>query len=182
MRLKVGVSRREATDGDGSVGATCEIEVEVPGGTGEAELSRIRDRWLEMCENTVDDEIDRLRSTAVRPPAPSPSPSPARDRPVPSRSTGHEGRTASPTTTMSSAPARRPRGEFDRDDDRNLDSEASAPTNGRQLLGWAAKQDPDAKGLIFSFGKKKSYPPRIVDWTDDQVQAAYRFARDRQMR
>lgn len=172
MRLKVGVSRREATDGDGSVGATCEIEVEVPGGTGEAELSRIRDRWLEMCENTVDDEIDRLRTTAVRPPAPSP----ARDRPVPSRSTGHEARMAA------SAPARRARDEVDRDDDRNLDSEASAPTNGRQLLGWAAKQDPDAKGLIFSFGKKKSYPPRIVDWTDDQVQAAYRFARDRQMR
>ncbi len=178
MRLKVGVSRREATDGDGSVGATCEIEVEVPGGTGEAELARIRDRWLEMCENTVDDEIDRLRSTAVRPSAPSS----ARARPVPSRSTGHEGRTAAPTQAPAPAPARRARDEFDRDDDRDLDGEAAAPSNGRQLLGWAAKQDPDAKGLIFSFGKKKGYPPRIVDWTDDQVQAAYRFARDRQMR
>ncbi|MHB1561686.1 MAG: hypothetical protein ACYC61_29910 [Isosphaeraceae bacterium] len=176
MRLKVGVSRREATDGDGSVGATCEIEVEVPGGTGDAELVRIRDRWLEMCENTVDDEIDRLRTTAVRPPAPS-SP---RAQSVPSRSTGHEGRTAAPPPATT--PARRARDEFDRDDDRNLDGEGAAPTNGRQLLGWAAKQDPDAKGLVFSFGKKKGYPSRIVDWTDDQVQTAYRFARDRQMR
>ncbi len=172
MRLKVGVSRREATDRDGSVGATCEIEVEVPGGTGEAELARIRDRWLEMCETTVDDEIDRLRAAAPGPPASSP----AQARPVPSRSNGPTWRPAAP------APARRARDDFDRDDDRGLDNERAAPTNGRQLLGWAAKQDPDAKGLVIAFGKKKGYPPKIVDWTDDQVDAAYRYARGRQVR
>ena len=50
------------------------------------------------------------------------------------------------------------------------------PTDGRQLLGWAAKQDPDAKGLVISFGKKRGYPSKIVDWDDEQVKAAYRYA------
>ncbi len=57
-----------------------------------------------------------------------------------------------------------------------------APTDGRQLLGWAAKQDPDAKGLVISFGKRKGYPPKIVDWDDEQVQAAYRYAKGQQDR
>ena len=77
---------------------------------------------------------------------------------------------------------RRSRVEIDRDDNLGVDGERSAPINGRQLLGWAAKQDPEAKGLIFAFGKKKGYPPKIVDWTQDQVDAAYHFARDRQVR
>ena len=52
-----------------------------------------------------------------------------------------------------------------------------APTNGRQLLGWASKQVPDLKGTILSFGKRNGLRSKIVDWTPDQVNAAYRFAR-----
>src|SRR5689334_13424118 len=58
LRMKVGVSRKEATDRDGSVSATCEIEVEIPGSATDEEVLRIRDHWLEVCEATVDEELD----------------------------------------------------------------------------------------------------------------------------
>ncbi len=72
MRMKVGVSRQEATDRDGNVGATCEIEVEIPGGTPDAEVLRIRDHWLNLCEATVDEELDRLQNGTARPASASP--------------------------------------------------------------------------------------------------------------
>jgi hypothetical protein len=82
-------------------------------------------------------------------------------------------------------PEDRPRGRNGRypgDDDRSQasddhDEEEDPPTDGRQLLGWAAKQVPDAKGLVISFGKRKGYPTKIVDWDDEQVRTAYRYAR-----
>jgi hypothetical protein len=36
---------------------------------------------------------------------------------------------------------------------------------------------PDAKGRVISVGKKRGYPSRILDWTPQQVAAAYRAAR-----
>ena len=56
-----------------------------------------------------------------------------------------------------------------------------APTDGRQLLGWASKQIPDLKGILIGYGKKKGLRSKIVEWTPDQVNAAYRFARARQV-
>lgn len=89
-----------------------------------------------------------------------------------------------------SEPEVRPRGRNGRysgDDDRSQAShdddsdeagdDEDPPTNGRQLLGWAANQVPDAKGKIIGYGKKRGFPSRIVDWRPDQVEAAYRFAR-----
>ena len=58
-----------------------------------------------------------------------------------------------------------------------IDEEEDPPTDGRQLLGWAAKQVPDAKGRVIAVGKKRGYPSRILDWTPQQVAAAYRTAR-----
>ncbi len=82
-------------------------------------------------------------------------------------------------------PEDRPRGRNGRypgDDDRRQashdeDQEEDPPTDGRQLLGWAAKQVPDAKGRVIAVGKKRGYPSRILDWTPQQVAAAYRTAR-----
>jgi hypothetical protein len=54
------------------------------------------------------------------------------------------------------------------------------PRDGRQLLGWASKQTPDRKGTIMSFGRKHGLKSKIVDWTSDQVLAAYRHARNQQ--
>ena len=80
------------------------------------------------------------------------------------------------------APARRAPGRAetrDRDQDFDDDDE-DAPRDGRQLLGWASKQDPDMKGPIIGWGKKKGLHTKIVEWTPQQVAAAYRFARARQ--
>lgn len=85
-------------------------------------------------------------------------------------------------------PEGRPRGRHGRypgDDDRgrangddiDQDEEEDPPTDGRQLLGWAAKQVPDAKGRVISVGKKRGYPSRVLDWTPQQVAAAYRTVR-----
>jgi hypothetical protein len=83
-------------------------------------------------------------------------------------------------------PEGRPRGRNGRypgDDDRSQashddgDQEEDPPTDGRQLLGWAAKQVPDAKGLVMSLGKRRGFPSKIVSWTPQQVAAAYRYAR-----
>jgi hypothetical protein len=82
------------------------------------------------------------------------------------------------------APEDRPRGRNGRypgDDDRSQtshdDDQEDPPTDGRQLLGWAAKQVPDAEGRVIAVGKKRGYPSRILDWTPQQVTAAYRYAR-----
>ena len=47
------------------------------------------------------------------------------------------------------------------------------------MLGWASKQTPDLKGILIGFGKKKGLRSKIVEWTPQQVAAAYRFARGR---
>jgi hypothetical protein len=79
------------------------------------------------------------------------------------------------------SPARRSR--YPGDDDRVQASDdgpdQDAPTDGRQLLGWAGKQVPDMKGPIIGWGKKKGLHSKIVEWTPQQVAAAYRFAQGR---
>ena len=45
------------------------------------------------------------------------------------------------------------------------------------MLGWCAKQVPDAKGKVIGYGKERGFPSRVVAWEPDQVEAAYRFAR-----
>ena len=81
------------------------------------------------------------------------------------------------------------RARYPGDDDRSQAShdddeegEEDPPTDGRQLLGWCAKQVPDAKGKVIGYGKKRGFPGRVVDWRPDQVDAAYRFARSRSAR
>jgi hypothetical protein len=177
MRMKVGISRTQATADDGRVSATCEIEVEIPGGATDAEVLRVRDHWLGVCEATVDEELHRLSGGAgpVSTPAPESSREPAaRPRAASSRSARPEYRATPPPR------GRRDAAEDDRDHDRDGDDAGRPPGDGRQLLGWAAKQVPDAKGLVMSFGKKNGYPPKIVDWDDEQVRSAYRYARARQ--
>jgi hypothetical protein len=68
------------------------------------------------------------------------------------------------------------------DDDIDDEGQEDPPTDGRQLLGWCAKQVPDAKGMVIGYGKKRGFPSRVVDWKPDQVAAAYRFARSRPAR
>jgi hypothetical protein len=170
MRMKVGISRTQATADDGRVSATCEIEVEIPGGATDAEVLRVRDHWLGICEATVDDELGRLQAG----PAPRRSGSATASSPGPDAGPrSGSSRSARPGDRSSASP----RGRRDPGDDDEGDDGGRAPADGRQLLGWAAKQDPDAKSVVIAFGKRKGYPPKIVDWDDEQVRAAYRYAR-----
>ena len=111
--------------------------------------------------------------------------------PISNGGNDNERRPAAPAPAEPFDPEARPRGRTNNgrhpgDDDRSQamadqdepdDQEEDPPTDGRQLLGWAAKQTPDAKGRVIGFGKKKGYPPRVLDWTPQQVATAYRAAR-----
>ena len=172
IRMKVGVSRKEATDRDGSVGATCE--------------SRGRDPGRHARRGSAPDPrslAGLLRGHGQRGARPAPrragasaiglvgigrAAPPARPNPAPARAA----RPGIPRPGTIHRAARRPGRRRTTSTTRGI-----APTDGRQLLGWAAKQVPDAKGLVISFGKRKDYPPKIVDWDDEQVMAAYRYAR-----
>lgn len=78
------------------------------------------------------------------------------------------------------APVRREPDRGDAWEPEDRGREDSPPADGRQLLGWAGKQVPDMKGPIIGWGKKKGLHTKIVEWTPQQVDAAYRFARSRQ--
>ena len=60
--------------------------------------------------------------------------------------------------------------------------EACPPADGGRLLGWASKQVPDMKGMLIGYGKKKGLHTKIVEWSPQQVAAAYRFTRARSTR
>jgi hypothetical protein len=78
------------------------------------------------------------------------------------------------------APARREPDRGDAWEPPADDDDQDTPTNGRQLLGWARKQQPDAMGTLLSYGKRNGLASKIVAWTPEQVRAAYRFARGTQ--
>ena len=80
------------------------------------------------------------------------------------------------------APGRRKPDRGDAWEPETRGQEDSPPADGRQLLGWAAKQVPDLKGMLIGYGKKKGLHTKIVEWTPQQVAAAYRFARARSNR
>ena len=78
------------------------------------------------------------------------------------------------------APARREPDRGDAWEPPDDEPDDDAPTDGRQLLGWAGKQAKDMKGVLIGYGKKKGLHSKIVEWTPQQVAAAYRYARGRQ--
>ena len=96
----------------------------------------------------------------------------------PTRREDPEGPQARPRGRNGRYPGDDDRSQASHDDDIDREGDDEDPsTNGRQLLGWAAKQVLDAKGRVISVGKKRGYPSRILDWTPQQVTAAYRVAR-----
>src|SRR5947209_13225086 len=81
ITLRVGASRKEGTGDYGSVGASCEAEVEIHGGATPAEIMEVRDQYLSLCECTVDDELARQRAAAGAAPRPSSAPAAADCKP-----------------------------------------------------------------------------------------------------
>jgi hypothetical protein len=131
----------------------------------------IHETWL-----TRPDELRRLLALLAALESPPPG---TADRPVAQRHDPRED-LEEPFDPTEPAPARR---QPDRGDAwEPPDDDQDAPTNGRQLLGWAAKQVPDLKGALIGYGKKKGLRSKIVDWTPDQVADAYRYARAQQSR
>jgi hypothetical protein len=134
----------------------------------------IHDAWLSRPE-------DLRRALAVLaglqdpPPATGPADRPPDPREEPEEPPEPEAR---PRGRNGRYPGDDDRSQARHDDDEEGDEE-DPPANGRQLLGWCARQVPDAKGKVIGYGKKCGFPGRIVDWGPDQVAAAYRFARAR---
>jgi hypothetical protein len=95
-----------------------------------------------------------------------------------------EGQPASRVSTPSLSPEptgrgrRRPARSQPEDLGQDEDPDDDTPRDGRQLMGWARKQVPDAIGPLMSYGKTHGLPSKIVTWDAEQVRAAYHHARD----
>jgi hypothetical protein len=142
----------------------------------------IHDAWLARPE-----DLRKILTTLAGLEDPPPQKAEGRRLKAESNGAGPDGSAPIQPSAFSPQPSRYP-GDDDRSqasDDDDVDEQGrdeDPPTDGRQLLGWCAKQVPDAKGMVIGYGKKRGFPSRVVDWRPDQVAAAYRFARSRPAR
>jgi len=176
-RLFVMVSMKVAPRKYFSNGAACGLKVEIPSTALDnpaAFVKQIRGH-MELCELAVAEELAKLdaatpKQTVLESESNGPPPlSPPAARPAPP-SRRFDPPTAIPPVGSAEAWEESEQPAADEDDE-------DAPTDGRQLLGWARKQDRDMKGWIISLGYKRKYKGNVVDWSDAQVAAAYAAAK-----
>ncbi len=149
ITLNVSVCRKVGTSDFGSYGASVGFEgIEIPGDATGEQIAAIHRHWLAVAEAAVGDELERLRGESSGAPS------------------GRGGRFAGDDDRRQA-----------RDDGDDQGEGEQAPTNGRQLLGWASKQDPDAKDDVVAYGRRKGFPSKVIDWNKGQVSAAYRAVR-----
>jgi hypothetical protein len=159
-RLFVMVSKKTQPRSYHSNGAACGLKVEMPTAAlanSEAFVAQIRGH-MELCELAVQEELKRLAAHdgTVKPA-------------VTATVNGHEvdtrGAPGPPAATLTQLVEADPPVEDEADED--------APRDGRQLLGWARKQEHDMKGYIISLGYRRKFRGNVVDWTEAQVTEAY---------
>jgi len=184
------VSRKVQPRSYHSNGAACGLRREIPISALDnptAFVAEIRTS-MQLCEIAVEEELARLSAAH---PAPPPAltessvdrqdqltPPAARPAAPPRRADGQRVGYTTPTIPPAgSAEAwdetEQPHGANSIEDEDDED----APTDGRQLLGWARKQDRDMKSWIISLGYKRKFKGNVVDWTDAQVATAYAAAK-----
>jgi len=177
-RLFVMVSKKVAPRKYFSNGAACGLKVEIPSTALEdpaAFVKQIRGH-MELCELAVAEELAKLdAATPKQTVIESETNGPAE------RLTPPAARPAPPARRLDPPPAIPPVGPAEAWDEseRPIDDEPDedAPTDGRQLLGWARKQDRDMKSWIISLGYKRKFKGNVVDWTEAQVATAYAAAK-----
>jgi hypothetical protein len=176
IRLRIEVCKKEGTEGYGSIGATCGLELEIDQSVladPAAAVARIRG-YYSFCESAMTEELARLRiaqpaaASSNSPAAPAASPDPTAEVPPPKRPVA-----GSPVTPPPAKRAARVADAEDSGDAHETEEEDNPPTDGRRLLGWARNQPKDAKNWLVGFGKRSRYPGRILDWTQKQVETAY---------
>jgi len=167
MQLKVGISRKEGRPGYGSEGAIVEIMLDVAERTvSESPASLVDEirRAFALCETAVGEQLARTA------PADHHQVEPARDR-------DRQPSQARPPSEPE--PDRQPprRGRYDPDegpDGAKRWQHDAEPKSGRELIAWARKKEErgESPGLfkrLVRFGESQGYPPRIVDWSRDEV-------------
>ena len=178
IKLHVSVSRKVGTANYGSNGGTCGLEVELAASllADPAKLAATIRGHFELCDLAVDEELAKLGRAATngtpqvrQPVATSAAPPSANGHALP-RPAARE--TNPPAETFDDL-----RGQENADSFAEDDHDEDPPTTGGQLLGWARKQPHDAKGFAIKHGKRLKFPPRILDWTEDQVKTVYRAYR-----
>jgi hypothetical protein len=172
IRLKIEVCQKEGTEGYGSIGATCGLELEIDQSVladPAAAVARIRGYYA-FCETAMNEELARLRTG--QPAAAGNGPAVAAAAPPPKRPVARS--PATPPPSKRAAPVAEAE---DPGDAIEPEEEGDPPTDGRRLLGWARNQPEDAKNWLVGFGKRSRYPGRILDWTPQQVETAYQTYR-----
>jgi hypothetical protein len=192
--ISLSISRKDGTDGFGSVSASASTTVQIPDALAAdpSQLQQVfRDRYDQL-RLAVYAELDRLKADAAArrraepAPAPAPTPAAAANRPP----TAPKARPAAP------APRETVVAEDDLQELDDVDFEErglpppqsprpqppapkardnpDVPQDGRQLLAWARKQSPDKTNDLKAFGQRRRLPSLIKEWTPKQVAEAYR--------
>jgi len=172
------VSRKVQPRSYHSNGAACGLRREIPLSALDNPDAFVREIRASMglCEIAVEEELARLAAAHPAPPPALTESSvdrqdqltPPTARPAPAA------RRFDPPPTV---PPPGPADEFNELDNSQADDDEDPPADGRQLLGWARKQDRDMKSWIISLGYKRKFKGNVVEWTDAQVAAAYAGAK-----
>jgi hypothetical protein len=166
-RLFVMVSKKVQPRQYHSNGAACGLKVEIPTAAlanPQGFVDQIRGH-MALCEIAVQEELKRLAAGEPQIPTTAHGTIDGRDaNPAPAAA-----RRAGPASAIPPPGSAKEIEEDDADED--------APADGRQLFGWARKQDHDMKGWIIAFGRRAKFKGNVIDWNDQQVAKAYAAAK-----
>jgi hypothetical protein len=170
--LTVSVVRKEGRPSYGSEGASCEITMDVAersvSEAPESLVSEIR-RAYALCDQAVSEQLARSAPAGSEAePAPR---QPDRTRPA--------SQARPPSEPEPDRPARRGGGYDSRigPDGAARWQNSGAPKSGRELIAWSRKREESGetpglfKRLVW-FGESQNFPPRVVDWSRDEVNDA----------
>lgn len=171
VTVKVGTARKEGTEGYGSIGATCEVEVEMLG-AGAADLTEARDRWIAWCEQTVAEAIARQRAALDGGHGSAPMPAPARPAALPAPAPEPPRKERREWGGPAAAREREERRGGDRrDGGGNRDG---VPRSGGALYARLKEMDEQTEGLgvvkhVSRWAKARGNNDRMSDWDRDDV-------------
>ena len=197
LKVTVGVCKKLGMPNYSSVGASCELVLELDNVVVENPadfLAQMRVAYSQV-RKAVDEELDRQR-----PEQPEPEPDrengrrePDREREPAHAGNGHGSGDGRPRERYNRwgnqqpterAPYRAPRSEPRGRDDRGRSQgprDGSMPRTGKQLIKWTKDKDethPNGNGLwqaMIRWAKDEGWDTRVSDWSFDQVKDAQDF-------
>jgi hypothetical protein len=175
VRITVSVCRKDGRPGYGSEGASCELTVDVAetsvGSCAAPLVDEIR-RCYALADQVVTEQL--ARSAGPAPVEPVRQAEPDRDRRL--------SQARPPSEPEPERPASRQSGGYDRThgpDGAARWQQNGRPKSGRELIACSRKREEsgESPGLfkrLVRYGESQGFPPRVVDWSREEVDDAIR--------